>query len=75
MKSSDMTPKQSSKFEKLLSKHMNSEGKILPTPEAFDYVAALYGDRAKDEAYRLAQAQTLIDLFQQAMGTPRPHSG
>ena len=73
MKSKSKTAKQNATFANLMAEHANSEGKIQPTLEAFQFVEAHYADRPEAERYRLAQAQTLIALQQLAMGESVPH--
>jgi hypothetical protein len=73
MMSETMTPEQSATFARLLSEHTDNEGKIRPSPEAYQHVEAVYGHRQESEKHQLAQAQTLIDLQERAMGSPESH--
>ena len=73
MRSKSKTAKQIATHANLMAEHANSEGKIQPTREAFQFVEAHYADRPEAERYRLAQAQTLIDIYHRTMGEPVPH--
>jgi hypothetical protein len=46
----------------------DQDGKIIPTDAALIQVVRAYPDRSDAELYRLAQAQTVCDLFNKSNG-------
>jgi hypothetical protein len=48
-----------------LAKVIDRHGKIVPTPAALEQVDERHADEPPDEKYRLAQAQTLLNLAEE----------
>lgn len=69
----EMNLKQSAALTRILSRHVDEDGKIIPTDRAIERVETSYRTRPDAEKYRLAQAQTLLDLIEETKspGGPR----
>ncbi len=55
--------KLSEEDKRLLEDHVDANGRIIPTRQAFERVTREYPTRSPADQLRLAQAQTLIDVL------------